>query len=161
MVLYDEFAAFCNETGELMPETITKETSNEESLLIFCQFLHDLINERGNTPCTIRPEVVDPSNNEIYTSLVRQWYTKPAKIEDDEPVVITFKWTKKADSKIFDISCPFVDAMTLTDLLGSTLDMRSRLAKIRNWIVDHGKKTPNDTDTFAILDGEKVLYFQL
>lgn len=159
MVLYDEFAAFCNETGKVMPEGINGDNDDDTNTLLFTQFLFGLLEERGDVPCTRYP-LVTADINSTYTLLVRQWYQKKVKKEKDE-VTLTFKWTKDERSKTFNITCPFREAMVLTDILGSTDDVRARLGKVRNWIQDKGKSTPNDTDTFAILDGDKTLYIQL
>lgn len=156
MTLYDEFAVFCNEVGELLPAEITRENDDETNTLEFCRLLYRLLLRRNDTPCVKYPNsVVDIQNT--YSRLVRQWYVKKRKDEEEDPVTLTFRWEKKGREKIFNIACSFMDAMVLTDILGAAEDYETRLERVRKWIIDAGKAVPKNVDVLQIITDNQVL----
>lgn len=156
MTLYEDFCAFCNEVGEELPTGITKDNTDDDNILAFCRMLYALLTYRNEQPCTGYPDSTVGINN-IYSKLVKQWYTKKSKVEEeDEPLLITFRYVKGDREKTFNITASFNSVMELTDMLGS-VDYDTRIENVRKWILDHGKAIPKSLDVLQIITDNEVL----
>lgn len=153
---YEEICAFCNEVGEEMPEAITTDLNEPTMLLYFTQFLFKLLTMRGDTPLHEYPQT-EAYIEKVHDALIRQWYVKSRKVEDDDPITLTFRWKTKSKEKTFDVICSFERAMELTDILGTAEDYDCRLKAVRKWLADEGRPTPSDLKTLQIITDDQIL----
>lgn len=160
MTLYEDFCAFCNEIGEELPTGITRDGTDTDNTLEFCKFLYTIMTHRNITPCVSYPDsTLDIVNT--YHKLVKQWYSKNSKMEEEEPVSITFRWVKDTREKTFNVICSFERAMILTDMLGSTDGYEIRLERVCKWLLEEGKTVPKNIEVLQIIADEQILNITL